>query len=240
MKRGFYTIKNEDGSFDTYEMPAKKTRSTPYKSKKAPKSSYGKKQHVEGYVKGRYTTGNKATEIKAVNYSAPGVTIGAATSIVLDLTAGIAEGTAVNQRVGQQITCTSVDVEANFYIPTTNVSTQNFYSWYIILDKQPNNGTALASDIFTNSNSNLNQRTLLNQDRFVVLASEYNSENLSTQGRTGQRHKRFIKTAITSRFSDSTTAPNTNAILFVTTSNAQVAPSVILVDYVIRLRYADE
>lgn len=162
--------------------------------------SYGKAPKVEGYVKGRYTSGNKATEIKAVDYTATSQIIGAAVNFVVDLTAGIAEGVAVNQRVGQQITCTSCDIEASFFVGNGNLTTNNFYSWYIVLDKQPNAGTALASAIFTNSTSHLNQRTLLNQDRFVVLAAENDDEALSVYGPSGRRHKRFLKMDVTSRF----------------------------------------
>lgn len=243
MKRGFYTIKNEDGTFDTYEMPAKKARAIPYKksTKAYAKKSYGKAPKTEGYVRGRYTSGNKASEIKAVNYSATVQTVSAATNFVIDLTAGIAEGVAVNQRVGQQITCTSVDIEANFYITNTNTITFNYYTWYLILDKQPNFATAAASDIFTNTTSNLNQRTLLNQERFVVLATEYNEDALSaTGGPAGKRHKRFVKTDITTRYQDNTSPAGSNSLLWVVTSNSQVAPNTAFADYVLRLRYADE
>lgn len=202
--------------------------------------SYGSKPKTEGYVNGRYTSGNKATEIKAVDLSNNGGTVSAATNFLYDMTALIGEGVAVNQRVGQQITCTSMDVEANFTINNGNTSNSNYYTWYVVLDKQPNGTAPLVSSIFTNVTSNLNQRTLLNMDRYVVLASEYNDESLFNSGPAGKRHKRFVKLDITSRYSDSIGTPLSNAIYFVVTSNSGTAPNVILCDFTLRLRFADE
>lgn len=169
------------------------------------------------YSRGRYVAGKSGPEIKNWDQTTAQNDCVASIPIIYCPIAGIAEGTAANQRVGQKIQLKSMEIVANIFVTETtvvaNVPQPVFLDLYVVHDKSPDGALAAAADVLAVTTTNLTFANTTNLDRFVIL-----------------RHKRFVLTAtpnaniadqwvehvpldLAVRYIDGTDDPQTNSIL---------------------------
>jgi len=171
-------------------------------------------------VKGVVVSGPLGPERKKFD-SSQGVTgVNTAAPFVLSLLNGINEGTSVNQRVGQRIHVKALDLNIQCSAGSTLTlgTGPQFLDAIIVWDKQPNEATATASQIFQNASTNLTFLNTQNLERFQVLKRvRINFDIAGSASYAGEFH---IPCEMGARYSDASgTSPNTNDLVFVALSN---------------------
>jgi len=153
----------------------------------------------------------------------------------------MAQGTAVNQRIGDRIHIKAADLQFNVQVPgeaeTNNTST--FIDIFLILDTQPQEGTAGAATIFQNSATNLTYIQLDSLERFQVLKREritFDAADKFTHQFTWHQ-----SAELASRFGSSTSTPMSNDLLVCALSpNAAATNLTPSLSYICRLTFTDE
>lgn len=192
---------------------------------------------VSGVIRGVATAGSTAAEVKNFDNNVAATLVGTAAPYILSLTAGIAEGTANNQRVGQKILLKSVELEINAFISNAN-TLSNFMDFFLVWDKAPDGATTTVATILATSATNLTFGNTANLERFVILRRlRLEFDAASNFGYIGNIH---LPLDLATRFSDTTGAPVSNDILVVAVSpqaaGAATSPSIA---YVARVKYTD-
>lgn len=129
-------------------------------------------------------------EKKFIDVSSGGTTLPTNTTGTIVLLSGCAQGTDINQRVGDSIKYMSLMLEG---FVTLNATSQDLVKVSVVMDMQGNAGTPAYSDIYElgNASASLAQRNKTTVDRFRVL-KEWNLD-LDTAGLTIKKFKCFLK-----------------------------------------------
>lgn len=191
------------------------------------------------YVRGRVTSGPQGPEVKTLDLAAVGQTINGANPYLLSLLATIAQGTNSSSRVGDKILVKGVYMKSNFYLGGTPTPSSAFFHWSIVLDSNPDNTTATVGAIYNNNATNNPQLTVANLERFKVLASGQMPTAINSVSNTGYNVERFIPMDVAVRFPDATGEAVSNGLYFVVTNNSTSVVADQLIDYAIRIRFAD-
>lgn len=191
---------------------------------------------VSGVIRGVATAGSTNPEIKNYDNNVAVTQVGTAAPYILSLTAGIAEGTSNNQRVGQKILLKSIELEIDYTQPTA-ASASAFVDFMLVWDKAPDGSTTTVATILASSTTNLTFGNTANLERFVILRRErVVLNNAATTGVVSNIH---LPLDLAARFSDSTGAPVTNDILAVAVSPNAAGVSGPSIAFVARVKYAD-
>lgn len=118
--------------------------------------------------------GPQGPERKKYEFAQAFTNVNTGTPYVNSMVGGIAQGTAVNQRVGDRVHVKGVDIQFNVQnsggaAPT---SFAEFMDVFLILDSSPDAGTAAAATIFQSTSTNLTYINLDNLERFQILRRE--------------------------------------------------------------------
>lgn len=192
-------------------------------------------------VRGVIVGGPQGPERKKFEVNQAFTTVSSTVPYVQSLTSGIAQGTAVNQRIGDRIHVKGVDLQFNVQVdgadptPTGGV----WIDLFLILDTQPEESTAAANTIFQNSSTNLTYIQLDSLERFQVLRRQ--RIRLDGASQWSDQFTWHLSAELACRFGSSTSAPMSNDILVCAlcpntasvTSDPQFA-------YVSRLTFTDE
>lgn len=94
-------------------------------------------------------------------------------SYIVSLVNGVSQGTDTTNRIGRKVTHNYIEIKA-LITAFTGVSDAGF--WSLVLDRQGDGSTPAFTDIYDTSTVTVGglapRNTLVNQDRFLILASE--------------------------------------------------------------------
>jgi len=209
-----------------------------------PRIRSAKPGNFEGVRFGVATSGSSSPEKKVVDIQVGSTSVVTGTPYILSMLAGIAEGTALAQRVGAKILLKSLDIEMNIIgNPGANVGLNGYAATpidiFIVWDKQPDGATPTVGSILVSSTTNLSFGNTTNLDRFVVLRRKtVNLDWVSNMGETWREH---VPLELASRFGDATASPQTNDIYVMAVSPIAASATTInaLISYVARVKFTD-
>lgn len=167
----------------------------------------------EGVRFGKATSGTMAPEIKNFDNNVAATSVVAGTPYIASMTAGIAEGTTLGNRVGGKIFIKSFDLEGNITVTLNGAgigSPSAFIDVFCVWDKQPDGALPAIGAIFTSTNTNLTFGNVGQTERFVILRRE--RIVLDEAQRMGANFVWHVPLALATKFPDATQVPNTNDI----------------------------
>lgn len=172
-----------------------------------------------------------ATAFTNVNTGAP---------YVASVVSAIAQGTAVNQRVGDRVHLKAVDIQFNVQnsggaVPT---SFAEFLDVFLILDTSPDQALATAAQIFQTPSTNLTYINLDDLERFQILRRE--RIVFDTAGGYSQAFTFHLSAELAVRWGASG-APISNDILVCALSpSTNTVSNMPAISYISRVTYTDE
>lgn len=190
------------------------------------------------YMNGRVTSGPQGPEVKLYDTVANGSVVSTSASLIVDLTAGMPQGTSSSTRLGVRIKIKSIYVKCNIRC-ADNAAVSSQAHWAIVLDKQQDSTAITNALIFTPTTSNNTQLNNSTLQRFQVLASGDSSQRMFPGTFLGDHFEKYIPCDIGVRYQDSTGTAYSNGVCFSVLTDA-TAGNPIQVDYNIRIRYTDE
>lgn len=159
------------------------------------------------------------------------------TGVIVPLNNAIAEGTAADARVGVAVTNKSTLTRWAASFNASSADNSQFLRFIFFLDKQANAGTPAVTDLLETA-SFLSPINNINTKRFKVIWDRDIVLNSTNAGPVAVFRKIFKKLRSTTRYSDSTGTPQTNALYFLAISaDAANGP---LLSFFHRLRYTDD
>jgi len=201
------------------------------------KKSFRKSGKVEGVIGGVVVGGPQGAERKKFDNLVGATVVNTSNPYVADVLSGIAQGTAVNQRVGDRIHVKGLDVEYNLSISNAS-TTSNFIDMFIVWDKQPNEALAGANVIFQSTNTNLTFGNTDWLERFQVLRREtYSLDVADRLSATGKWH---IPLDLGVRFGSSGDPATGDLLVCALSPDAAAAGSNVTMSYIARVSFTDE
>lgn len=208
-----------------------------------PRIRSSKRGSFEGLRFGVATSGSAGPEKKVVDIQVGSTSVVTGTPYILSMLAGIAEGTALAQRVGAKILLKSMDLEMNIIgAPGANAAANyatSVVDIFVIWDKQPDGATPSVGSILVSTSTNLTFGNTNNLDRFVVLRRR--TVNLDFQQSMSETWREHIPLELACRFGDATASPQTNDIYVVAVSpnSVNAANLTAAISYVARMKFTD-
>lgn len=190
--------------------------------------------------------GPQGPERKKFDNPVPATAVNSTTPYIGSMTAAIAEGTGISNRIGGRIHLKAFDMEMNLTMvngSSTSVVGGNpvFADVCLVWDKQPDGALPAVSSIFVSTNTNLTFSNLNNLERFVILKRENVELDLSSaQGTIIKWHQPL---ELATRYGDATNNPVTNDLYVVVISPSPVAATGVnslSIAYLGRITFTDE
>lgn len=204
------------------------------------KKIYRKRRHTRMLYTGRYIKRKSRVEFKSLDISSGTLSVNTTPSI--NPIVGIAQGTDINNRVGNVITYRSFDfkgyVEADVSA-TTNQVARIMFVW----DTEPQGSAATANMIFGTASPSVNQeRGLANRNRFIIMKDI--RIPLAPVGQDGsikmiKWYKRMYKESVFGTNAATIAAINKGVMLMVLIGNVASGTGDSQLRYDIRVRYTD-
>lgn len=192
----------------------------------------------QGYINGRYTVGTPGPEYKLYDIGQGSTTINSGVPYSNDLLYQIAEGSASYNRIGDKISVKSVDMIWNIRSVQYTSGYPQVVDLFLVLDKQPDAGSATPSTVFSVTNTNLTFVRTEQLDRFVILRREH--VDVDQGGGVSKTVQWHVPLDVNARFADGTGSPQSNNLLVYALSPISGLTDQINISYIARVKFTDK
>lgn len=200
---------------------------------------------MSAVVGGVVVGGPQGPERKKFDNNVTATNVLTGTPYIASLTATIAEGTGLANRVGAQIHHKAIDVELNCTLAvgasaTLITSGAAFMDVFLVWDKQPDGAVPTAATVLQSAATNLTFSNVINLERFVILKRE--SVELDLASCLGKVIRWHQPLDCASRFNDATASPATNDFYILAVSPSAAAGTTGInpqIAYVARVTFTD-